>query len=651
MPRLPILIALSLFLFSAFLLACGGSAAPADPAVPPTATPAPTPTPVPIQVSAVELYQAWDTNQVAAEAKYKDQWVLVTGKIADIAEASSGYDVKLTTDDSWTRIVCKVDAGQVDTVLALQEGQYIAIHGLLEGKGFSDIVVENCTVRDVQEVAAPAQEEPAAAAAEPQAPTAPQVSNPADTLDPTPAPTDAPEPGATREPTPTPEPTPSPLPITIAEYAIWCGGQELIGPSLTGEKTNKEVIELIDSRLTEAGGIVFPDELGDYHKARTDALVAIKGYLSTEPPDQPFNFLSLIGVVILVSPPVEQAEKGLSIETRSVLVDAGCIPEESTPEPTPEPTPLPPGFTLDNAVAAGSSLLGADGAEILITGVAEDAWYLIQAENQYNDPPQAGNRFYMLAVAVANNSGSDSIEFNYVPFSLIGSNRKVYDFQSRCGSIPNPLEGELYPGGKIQGNICFEVAADDSEFILIHQSESWDDATRRFVSIYPLNLRSLADLMATTPEPDPAALAMPAGMTLDNPAEVGGVLPGSNDLETVAVSITGDAWPLIQAENQFNDPPQDGNRFYMVTVAVTNASGSDSIEVGYLPFSLIGSNLKVYNYQNRCGSIPDALEGELFPGGKTQGNLCFEVPQSETGFILIYQPEYETESRRFLRLE
>ena len=327
------------------------------------------------------------------------------------------------------------------------------------------------------------------------------------------------------------------------------------------------------------------------------------------------------------------------------------IPDPTTtPEPTPTPTPLPPGFTLDNAVAAGGALNGADGTEILIAGALEDAWELVQAENQFNDPPQEGNRFYMLALAVGY-AGAAPTDVGYSDFLLIGANRVAYDYDNDCGVIPDRLEVEFYPGGKTRGHLCFEVAAEDGDFILIHQPDSWDDATRRFLSIYPLNLGSVADLTVTIPEPDPAALAMPAGMTLDNPVEIGGALPGSNGVETVAVAINGDAWPLLQAENPFNDPPGAGNRFYMVTVAVTNAAGSDSIDVDDSDFRLIGSNRTVYDYDSGCGVTPDELEGELFPGGKTRGNICFEVGQSESGFILIYQPEYDAESRRFLRLE
>lgn len=545
MPRLTVLLALSLFLFSALLLACGGSSAPADPTAPAataTPTPVPTPTPAPLSVSAKELRLAYEGNKVAADAKYKDQWVLVSGTISSIAEAGGGYDVKLETDEflSLTAIVCKVAADEVDTVLALNTGQYIAIRGILEGKGFSDIVVQNCTVQDAPQSAAPSPDEPAAARAETQTqPTAPAPTAPAAVPE-TPAEPVAP---AAAEPTASPEPTPAPEPT-------------------------------------------------------------------------------------------------------------------ATPEPTPTPTPLPPGSAVDNPAAAGSVLNGVDGTEVVVTGIVNDAWELIQAENLLNDPPSSGNRFFMITVGVAYPTDSASVEISDTDFGLIGDNRVVYDpFASSCGSfpvLPNKIEGELYPGGKIEGNICFAVPADEENFILIYQPEL--GATRTYLRVDPEQLSSLADLTATVPAPNPDALAMPAGMTLENPVPVGGALSGVDGTETRATDIVPDAWPLLQAENPFNDPPDAGNIFYMVAVEFSYLSGNETLAASNLNFSLIGDSRVVYDpWDDSCGSfpvIPNALEGELFPGGKTQGNICFEAPQSETGFILIYQSNVlEVASRRFLRLE
>ena len=330
----------------------------------------------------------------------------------------------------------------------------------------------------------------------------------------------------------------------------------------------------------------------------------------------------------------------------------------ATPEPTPTPTPLPPGSAVDNPVAAGGVLNGVDGTEVVVTGLVADAWELIQAENPLNDPPGAGNRFFMITVGVGYRMDGASVEISDTDFGLIGDNRVVYDpFANSCGSfpvLPNKIEGELYPGGKLEGNICFAAPADEGNFILIYQPEL--GATRTYLQIDPEQLGSLADLTATVPAPNPDALAMPAGMTLDNPVPVGGALSGTDGTETRVTDIVPDAWPLLQAENFLNDPPDAGNIFYMVAVEFSYLSGNETLVVSNLTFSLIGDGRVVYDpWDDSCGAfpvIPNALEGELFPGGKTQGNICFEVAQSETGFILIYQPNVlERASRRFLRLE
>ena len=91
---------------------------------------------------------------------------------------------------------------------------------------------------------------------------------------------------------------------------------------------------------------------------------------------------------------------------------------------------------------------------------------------------------------------------------------------------------------------------------------------------------------------------------MNNPVEAGGVLSGSNGTEIVVTNITADAWGLVRAENQFNDPPGEGNRFYLVAVEVANVSGDDSINVSESDFKLIGENRTVYTtFDDSCGVI------------------------------------------------
>ena len=92
---------------------------------------------------------AYENNEVAAKAKFEGKTALITGAVSSVTEAGSKYDVKLSTDEfiSLTSFVCKVDKSEVDTVVALNEGQTITVHGKVKGKGIFDIEVEDCSVR------------------------------------------------------------------------------------------------------------------------------------------------------------------------------------------------------------------------------------------------------------------------------------------------------------------------------------------------------------------------------------------------------------------------------------------------------------------------------------------------------------------------
>ena len=229
--------------------------------------------------------------------------------------------------------------------------------------------------------------------------------------------------------------------------------------------------------------------------------------------------------------------------------------EIGDPISTPTPATMPsPGFTLDNPLSAGEILHSSDGTEIRVLGVVEDARRQVAGENQFNDPPKEGKRFYMISVEVSYPSGSGSVTVSDSDFSLIGANRVVYEpFDYDCGVIPNELDGEVYGGGRIQGNICFEIPEDEGDFILIHEP-GYGAESRRFLSLPYSEVKEPTPATPTqtptampTPEPTPTPtpqstpLQMPTATPTPEPTPT--PTPQSTPLQTPTATPTPEPTP------------------------------------------------------------------------------------------------------------
>ena len=144
-----------------------------------------------------------------------------------------------------------------------------------------------------------------------------------------------------------------------------------------------------------------------------------------------------------------------------------------------------------------------------------------------------------------------------------------------------------------------------------------------------------------TPTPSPTATPVPGDGTSRSTAwpYAHKFQAGVFDMQIMDVNL--DAWPAIQAENQFNDPPAEGYRFVMWRMDVENARGSvdEHERANRYDFEVVGSENVHYRpsrEENRCGVIPDALDDDLYRDGKATGNVCLAVPVDETGLTFLY---------------
>jgi hypothetical protein len=150
-------------------------------------------------------------------------------------------------------------------------------------------------------------------------------------------------------------------------------------------------------------------------------------------------------------------------------VRANC---ESVLRPTPKPPPPPPlpplGSSRSNPFPLGTAGSLGNGWTLTITGTYPDAWAQIQAANQFNDPPAAGNQFFMIAVsATYNGPGSSRLDSSFGARAVGASNVAYTTFDNSCGVLPEPNlqldDPQVFTGGTVTGYAaCWHIRSSDA---------------------------------------------------------------------------------------------------------------------------------------------------------------------------------------------
>ncbi len=170
----------------------------------------------------------------------------------------------------------------------------------------------------------------------------------------------------------------------------------------------------------------------------------------------------------------------------------GYMIGESVTTPTPEATATPPVEELLGSrakpVPFGETIEVNTGDpsghwELTVVEAEADAASQILDENSYNDPPSEGHQFYMVRVR-AKYLGSDSaIVFSELTFKALGDQGVAYD--ESCGVLPDDIDtfAELFTGGQIEGNQCFEINEADAKSLLVFIEVGIFDGQRVWFSL------------------------------------------------------------------------------------------------------------------------------------------------------------------------
>lgn len=104
----------------------------------------PTPVPAAMKITAKELADDFDANQVAAEEKWKDKLVEFSAEISNITDTGISFYNVATKEFSMTQISCRIKDKQ--QLLPLKNGQTITVRGTVGDQTIGVIDINQCEV-------------------------------------------------------------------------------------------------------------------------------------------------------------------------------------------------------------------------------------------------------------------------------------------------------------------------------------------------------------------------------------------------------------------------------------------------------------------------------------------------------------------------
>lgn len=139
-----------------------------------------------------------------------------------------------------------------------------------------------------------------------------------------------------------------------------------------------------------------------------------------------------------------------------------------------------------------------------------------------------------------------------------------------------------------------------------------------------------------------------------NAYPVGTAVLLKDDWEMTVVASDSDANEEVEQENEFNDAPKEGHRYYLVRVRATyRGQGSSTFDGGFRVRALGESGITYTHFENSCGVVPDSMyehDAETFEGGSFEANVCYEVRVSDADAgLVVFDHEEERPSRPYFR--
>lgn len=126
---------------------------------------------------------------------------------------------------------------------------------------------------------------------------------------------------------------------------------------------------------------------------------------------------------------------------------------------------------------------------VTVLDVTPNATDDVMSENQFNEPPQDGYQFYIARVRVTSISDEAIDPAFDLDFQSVGDSAVGYTtYDPGCGVYPEDQysAGELFPGGTVEFNVCWQIASEDENSLVMYVEQSTDfDSDPVWFSLQP----------------------------------------------------------------------------------------------------------------------------------------------------------------------
>ena len=311
--------------------------------------------------------------------------------------------------------------------------------------------------------------------------------------------------------------------------------------------------------------------------------------------------------------------------------------------------PLVGESSLDSPIQLGA-VVQAGSWRLRVSAITPDGTDEVMEENQFNDPPPEGNQFFIASLEATYTGTESSTFWADMTLKSVGDSRVAYEgIDGYCGVIPDNIDdsGETFPGGTVTGNVCWSIQSTDaaSLVMIVEESFNFDDDTRAFLSLDP----TATPINETTSLEEGRESGFESAVAIGESATVGG-------WELKVVAITPDGTDEVMEENRLNDPPPEGNQFFIASLEATYTGTESSTFWIDMRLKSVGDSRVAYEgIDAYCGVIPDNINdsGETFPGGTVTGNVCWSIQSTDAASLVMIVEEsfnFGDDTRAFFAL-